>query len=330
MTGAVLLSSAGRRVALLESFRTSMRSLGVDGRVLATDRSAAASAFQLADARFLVPSCSDAGFIPALLEICRREHVTLVVPTIDPELPVLAAAREEFASIGTTIAVSSPDTVAIGADKRATNAWLRTHGFPTVRQASVADVLDAPGEWKFPVITKPFRGSASIGVERARSLDELALRADDDDVVVESVAAGVEYTVDVLVDSAGSVRCAVPRRRLETRGGEVSKAVTVRSATLIDLVSELASALPGAFGALNVQLFATSECQHPEVIEINARFGGGYPLSYAAGADFPGWLLEDVLGLPSSARADEWRGGVVMLRYDDAVFVDCEAAGLSS
>ena len=107
MTGAVLLSSAGCRVALLELFRTSMRSVGLDGRILATDRSAAASAFQLADARFLVPSCSDAGFIPALLEICEREHVTLVVPTIDPELPVLAAAREEFSSIGTTIAVSS-------------------------------------------------------------------------------------------------------------------------------------------------------------------------------------------------------------------------------
>ena len=79
-----------------------------------------------------------------------------------------------------------------------------------------------------------------------------------------------------------------------------------------------------------MQLFATSECQQPEVIEINARFGGGYPLSYAAGADFPAWLLEDVLGLSSSANADGWRDGVVMLRYDDAVFVDCEAAGLSS
>jgi carbamoyl-phosphate synthase large subunit len=161
------------------------------------------------------------------------------------------------------------------------------------------------------------------------SREELVLRAVDDELVVESVAPGVEFTVDVLVDSAGRVRCAVPRRRLETRGGEVSKAVTVRSATLIELVTELTSALPGAFGALNVQLFADVDCGHPEVIEINPRFGGGFPLSYSAGADFPRWLLEDVLDLPSSATADEWSDGVVMLRYDDAVFVDREAAGLS-
>jgi carbamoyl-phosphate synthase large subunit len=64
------------------------------------------------------------------------------------------------------------------------------------------------------------------------------------------------------------------------------------------------------------------------VIEINPRFGGGYPLSHAAGADFPRWLLEEALGLPSSAAAGAWRDGLVMLRYDDAVFVDRDAAGL--
>jgi carbamoyl-phosphate synthase large subunit len=56
-------------------------------------------------------------------------------------------------------------------------------------------------------------------------------------------------------------------------------------------------------------------------IEINPRFGGGFPLSCEAGADYPRWLLEWALGLPSTACADGWRPDVAMLRYDDAVFV---------
>ena len=58
------------------------------------------------------------------------------------------------------------------------------------------------------------------------------------------------------------------------------------------------------------------------MIEINARFGGGFPLSLEAGADFPRWMLEELLGLPSTASRDRWRPGMVMLRYDAAVFVD--------
>ena len=59
----------------------------------------------------------------------------------------------------------------------------------------------------------------------------------------------------------------------------------------------------------------------PQIIEINARFGGGYPLADRAGGTFARWLLEECADLPSSAH-NEWREGVTMLRYDAAVFGD--------
>ena len=82
---------------------------------------------------------------------------------------------------------------------------------------------------------------------------------------------------------------------------------------------------PGAYGALNVQVFVAGDVHEPAslaVIEINARYGGGFPLSLEAGADFPRWMLEELLGLPTTASPDDWRSGLVMLRYDAAVFVD--------
>jgi len=64
------------------------------------------------------------------------------------------------------------------------------------------------------------------------------------------------------------------------------------------------------------------------VSEVIARFGGGSPLADAAGAIFPQWLVEEAIGLPRSEPPAPWRAGVVMLRYDDAVFVDRADAGL--
>jgi carbamoyl-phosphate synthase large subunit len=318
------VSSAGRRVELLRAFRQALSDLGLKGRVLATDRSWYSSARHSADEHFTVPSCLRPEFVPRMVELCADQQVGLVVPTIDTELPVLAAARDELAAVGATVAVSAPAVVAIAGDKVATHDWLVAHEFPTVRQASVTQARGDESRWPFPLVVKPRYGSAAQGVAVVADAKELDVASQSGEVVVQTVAAGDEYTVDALVDRNGRCVCAVPRRRIEVRAGEVAKAVTVRSPRLERLAAEICETLPGAYGALTIQVFAGAETADPAVIEINARFGGGFPLSRQAGADFPRWMLEEIAGLPSSARADGWQEGVVMLRYDAAVFVDEE------
>ena len=270
-TCTVLISAAGRRVALLELFRRSLAELGLRGRVLATDVTPLAAAWHAADQGFLVPRSDDPAFISAMIELCRREHIDLIIPTNDVELPVYAAARECLATAGTAVAVSAPEVISVANDKVATHAWLVDHGFPTVRQAPLAEVLAAPQHWPLPLVVKPRGGSSAVGVAVVDDLATLRAAARDGAMVAQSIAPGVEYTVDVFVDRSGRCRCAVPRRRLEVRAGEVSKAVTVRHPRLESLVWELVEALPGASGALNVQVFVT-DGGDMSVIEINPRF----------------------------------------------------------
>ena len=317
----VLVSSAGRRVELLRGFRDALAAAGLAGRVLAADRSWYSSAFHEADEGLLVPACDDESFVPAVLDLCVKHAVDLIVPTIDPELPVYAAARERFADAGVTVAVSAPEAVTIAADKARTHTWLVETGLPTVRQATIDVVRADPPGWPFPLVVKPRFGSAGIGVAVVHDDAELDVAARAGEVVVQEVAPGREHTIDVLVDRRGRCVSAVPRRRLEVRAGEVSKGVTVRSPALEDVGARLAEALPGAYGPLTVQVFA-EEDGGLAVIEVNARFGGGFPLAREAGADHPRWLVEDVAGLPSTADRSAWRPGLVMLRYDAAVFVD--------
>ncbi|HEX6570280.1 MAG TPA: ATP-grasp domain-containing protein [Acidimicrobiales bacterium] len=327
----VLISSAGRRVELLRGFRRALASLGLDGRVIATDASWYSSAFHEADEGFVVPRLDDPAYVPTLLELCEKQGVDLAVPTIDTEMAAWVAGRDRFREIGATVSLSGAGVVDIAADKQLTHDWLVANAFPTVDQATPATALADPAAWGFPLVAKPRFGSAGIGVGIVRDAAELAVavgRPELGEMVVQTLAPGREHTIDVLADGRGRCVCAVPRRRIEVRSGEVSKGVTVRSPALQDLAARICAALPGAFGTITIQVFvdgdpdADPDGARVAVIEINARYGGGFPLALEAGADFPRWQLEELLGLPSTASPDGWRDGLVMLRYDAAVFVD--------
>jgi carbamoyl-phosphate synthase large subunit len=314
----ILLSCAGRRVSLMRSLREAVAAIGYRPRILACDTTWNAAAMHLADAAFTVPACTDPGFPEVVLGRCAADGIDLVVPTIDPELPVWARLREELGRSGTTVAVSDQATVAIAADKRLTNAHCLAAGVPCPRQAPIRAAVDDPGAWPVPLVAKPPLGSASQGV---RHIDRRADLADlaDQDLIVEERASGVEHTVDVYVDRGGTVRGAVVRRRLEVRAGEVSKALVVRDERLVRLAVRAIGALPGAYGPLNLQVFADGE--RATVIEINARFAGGYPLSWRAGGRHGEWLVREVLREQIAATGTAVEFGTMMLRWDEEVFV---------
>ena len=138
--------------------------------------------------------------------------------------------------------------------------------------------------------------------------------------VVFEFADGVEYTVDVFADFEGVPRCAAPRRRIEVRAGEVSKGQAVRHQAMMEQSCRLVRALDGCRGMITLQCFLTDD-ERIVFIEINPRFGGGVPLSIRAGADSPRWLMELLLGRRPDISMDAWQDGLLMLRYDEAVFV---------
>ena len=246
-TVTVLVSSVGRRSQLIESFRQALSELGVRGRVLGVDAATEmAPAAYLVDRCFAVGRCCDPGFIDDVLKIAIEEDVCLIVPTIDTELLVYAANRQRFLEHGITVAVSAPETVRIACDKVETHRWLVENGFPTPRQGNPDEVLRSPVQWTFPLILKPRLGSASTGVLVVESLVALReLTEGRQGMIVQEIARGNEYTVNMFVQDGRCV-CAVPHRRLETRGGEVSKGITVRDERLMKLVNhDCGAACPG-------------------------------------------------------------------------------------
>ena len=322
MPNNLLLSCAGRRVELLQIWKRTFLDLGIDAQVVAADAQPFAPAFVLADRQAIVPKVCDPHFVDAMLRTCQNNDVRWVIPTIDTELPILSEARETFLSHGIEIMVSDAETIAIASDKRRTHEWFVANGFPTFRQADIATALADP-DWVYPCFAKPACGSRSIGARRIESREALCQRQAESDGnhVVESLGHGVEVTVDAWISpKTGKCTCVVPRQRIEVRDGEVAKAKTIDAPEIIKCVRNVAEKLPGVRGTICVQLFYEPSTKEIALMEINPRFGGGYPLTDAAGGYFTRWLIEDSLGLPSTTNED-WMRNLVMLRYDQSCYI---------
>jgi len=300
--------------------RDSITTRGANGRVFTIDAAPTAPTSFTADSAWPVPRCTDASFLDTVLHLCAEHRIGLLIPTIDTELPVYAAASEQFAGIGAAVCISAPPTVRICCNKVSTHEWLVANGFPTVRQTDARSALLDPAAWPLPLLAKPYNGSASIGVRRIQTRLELEAIADTaSGYVVEEIAPGREFTINVYVSRLGECICAVPHWRMEVRAGEVSKGLTVKDSRLMDLARVVAAALPGAYGPLNIQCFM-DDSGTIRIIEMNARFGGGYPLAHRAGGRFTDWLLDEIEGRHLS-YFDDWTDDLAMLRYDEAIFV---------
>lgn len=318
----VLVLSAGRRVSLVRGFQDAARQRsGV--RVLAADANPRLSAAcAVADAAFEVPRVSAPDYAEALLDLCKRENVGLVVPTIDPELGALADMRERLQALGASALACDRPLIDAFADKRSTKTFFDRVGLETA-------ALYSKDAIRYPTFVKPYDGSLSAGAMLVRAPEDMppSALANEKNLFCEYVDHKThdEFTCDLYFDRSGGLRCVVPRQRLEVRGGEVSKAKAVKN-DVVTRLFEVFGRLDGARGPLTLQLFRHAQTGRMVFNEINPRFGGGYPLTRRAGADFQAWLIAEHLFDEPVETFHDWRDGLIMLRYDDEIVVEPDAA----
>ena len=312
----VLITSAGRRVELTQFWKKSLFSFfGSDSFVFTTDLDPLLSAAcQISDKSFKVCRATEPEYITQILSICLDCNISLVVPTIDTELQVFADSRELFAAYGVHILVSDSDFVSKCRDKRLTSALFASLSIPTPK------ILD-PSRLSFPCFMKPLSGSCSQGIKAIHSPDDLSKYdlSNPDNLFQELVPCDwSEYTVDLCYSQNGDLLGCVPRQRLEVRGGETSKGVT-RKNYLYKLLKSKLKNIKGARGVLSLQVFVSPMHDHILGIEINPRFGGGYPISHAAGASYPSILIRDFLLREPLRYHEDWQEDMLGLRHDSMI-----------
>ena len=306
---------------MLNSFRRAAKQLKTDLSVLGTDSTKLSPALQLCDKGFLVKPITHINYIKQLLDIVKANKVKLLIPTVDLDLKLLAKNKSKFAAMGCRILVSAPDVVDICQDKTKTFRFLLKKGFDTPITMSVRTALSKK-TLNWPCFLKPLDGYASRGNAIVNNRKELLFFAKRiPNCIVQEFIKGTEHTCDVYVDFSMKVRCVVPRKRIEVRAGEVSKGQVVKHHRIMNEAARLVETLGAGPGVITLQLFLTND-DTIKFIEINPRFGGGVPLSIKAGANFPKWILQELLGRKPSIRFGNFKGDLIMLRYDGEVWLE--------
>lgn len=314
----ILITSAGRRVSLIRAFQTELKKIFPDGKIFGVDmKPDLSSACRISDGFFPVVKVTDRNYCENLIEICLTNNIKLIIPTIDTELIPLAENNEIFMKNGIQPVISSVEIIRICRDKRKLFYFFDSIGFPRTREIDFKNP-------EFPIFTKPADGSSSIGVRIIADNSQLSENAFDDKKMVFlkylSPLDYSEFTIDLYFDKNSWLKCAVPRERIEVRSGEVTKAVT-RKDDLYKKICAVFSYCKGFIGCITLQVFRHRTSDEILGIEINPRFGGGYPLSYLAGANFPEYIIREYLLNQSIQFFDDWTGNMLMLRYDDEIIV---------
>ena len=316
----ILITSAGRRVSLVRSFQKELKKIDPKGKVYATDSDPLLSAAcQVAHAYFKVPRLDDYNYIDVLIDFCKTHHIGLIIPTIDTELLELAKSKNRFQEHGIEVVISSVEFVSKCRDKRLIHKFFEEHDVNVAKEYS-------KDNFQLPLFIKPTDGSRSVDTFVIKSEEDLTDYHYDNEklMFLEYLDhdAYEEYTCDLYFGKDHRLKCVVPRKRLEVRDGEVYKALT-RNNAIVPYVKKNLSSIEGAVGCLTAQFFMNKTDDHKIYgIEINPRFGGGYPLSYLSGANFSKWILEEyMLGKTIEEQFDVWENDLLMIRYDDEILV---------
>ena len=307
----ILFTCAGRRTYLLKYFK---ENLAEGDKVVATDMQLSAPALQVADVKLQVPAVYDPEYVNITLNICKEQKIDALLSLNDLELPILSENKYRFEELGVKVIVSSPEVIDIAFDKYKTAQWVESLGLVApktyVRLEDAKKAL-AAGEIEFPLFMKPRWGSGSIGLESIADMEELDIyynllmkkikktilataSVGDEYIMIQEKLTGSEFGLDIMNDLNGKNVAVSVKQKLAMRAGETDKAVTVDLPEVREMGYKIGEAL-GHIGNLDVDIMQRADGAYC-VLELNPRFGGGFPFSYEAGVNMPKAIIQWVNG----------------------------------
>lgn len=299
----ILLSSVGRRPYLVTWFKEALEKSGISGSVIAADSDPLAPSRAVADRFIQAREVADPEYRDWLAKVLVEEGVDLAISINDFELSEWAQLPDSLQwapliRLSATMQTLVEDKFAMGealsqAGLKVPLTWLASDD-----SIHISDISS--------FITKGRFGSASRGLHFADPSNVLkAINAASEEVtdrrgvmaeqqnafdvldlvLVQEQIFGQEFGMDVISDFSGNYAGVLARKKITMRGGETDRAESVSAEPFEEIARQIAAVIPHP-GTIDVDIIV-DENDIPYVIDINPRFGGGYPFSHLAGADIP-------------------------------------------
>ncbi|MDE5848918.1 MAG: ATP-grasp domain-containing protein [Muribaculaceae bacterium] len=256
---------------------------------------------------------SDPNVVADIVKVAKEYEVDIILPFVDGAIEIASKVRQHLP--GVFVPVGDFEINRTMFDKVEAAKAFEKAGIPIPKTYTAINA-------KMPAIAKPRKGSASRGIKIFHTLDELMqLENLSDYLVQEYIENRDEYTVDCYVSQKGEILTVVPRVRLEVMGGEVTRTITCRNATLDKLSRQVIETF-GLKGPVTLQFLHDLDRNRYLLMEVNPRLGGGVVCSIYAGAPITDYIIDESRGITLNP-CDDWAYNTLMARYQkEAIFYE--------
>ena len=298
----ILLTSVGRRAYIIDYLRDIYKDLGLSGNIVATNSDMNTTAMSVADKAFESPLIYDKEYIPFLLDLCRNEKIDILISLFDIDLMILAKNKAEFEALGVKVIVSNEDVINICNDKFEMLEYLKKINMPVPETYLDLDkALEYADFDKKTYILKPRWGMGSLSIFEAENKKELEvlyekakksiqksyLRFESNAdmnraILIQEKIKGDEFGLDIFNNLEGENLSVTVKRKYAMRSGETDIADVIKNSELKAVGKKIAKSL-SHIGNLDMDILLSDGKAY--IIDMNARFGGGYPFTHNAGVN---------------------------------------------
>ena len=299
----VWIPAVGRKVALARIWKQSLECLG--GSLLGSDVDDHCSARGDTHCFIKSPRADAVEFESWVATTVEKYQVDWIVPVRESEFTIWSGWSGSIPRL-----LSKPEILNSWSSKSEAARWLHASTLPTPEILGADELESNVGK----VIIKPNRGSGSQGIEIVDVMEVIKRQEIPRDFIIQRFVKGAEYTINLYFDPGGVCQAIIPHIRLAVEQGEVTFGRTVDDADLIALGERFAIATAGRCrGPINFQVIRDDTSGIALITDINPRFGGGYPLTHAAGGRFVDWILKQYITAVEQIDF-RWKAGVALDR----------------
>lgn len=307
-------------------------------RIIGVDMGDDPTVLQLVDVFYKVPPATDSSYVDALLNICRKEHVDVVLPFMSDELIPLVDRKAEFEKLGVKVSVSDRRSIELTTNKFKFYEFLKDNNLPVPRFSRIQkadDLISACEACGYPesaVCVKATELSGSRGIriikpgasrfdilfhEKPNSffttMEELGATLHEKEEMPEMMTMeylpGMEGSVDLIADKGKILYMAYRESTVNLhsipQAGELKD-----NPEAFDIAEKVISALQ-LTGSADLD-FKNDKDGHPVLMEINPRIAATMKIFKEGGMNLPYLRIKQLLG--EEMPRVEIRNGIKMKR----------------
>ena len=306
----ILISSVGRRGYLAKEFKKQ------NVQVVGTSNTDWTVGFNECDEKIIMPNINSKEYLPFLLKLCKEKNITAIFSVFDMDIDELTKYRKEFESNDIIAFIPTKEVSEICFDKLKTYQFLLKNNLETLLTFDDLDEAKKAiqnNTLKYPLMVKPKKGFGSASLFVARNEKELEVFFHyNADMIIQEMSSGEEYSFDILYSLESEVVDVYCKKKIQMRSGETDKAIMINDKKLIEFGFNFAKLFKNV-GPMDVDFFVEKNGDI-RILEVNPRFGGGYPISHNAGADFPKKMIEMLNGKKHHFEFPTYESNIIMMK----------------